>query len=304
MAGGMASAPGKTPGACLEGPMDDADVNAAIPTTSIREVFPISGSAMVESLHFEASLPTVPSDAAGSVTFEQDNSEASLPMLPPTARPQLLALGRKRTWEDSMADSSDPPVFSSDDIHDSAENYTQPRTKRQHQGTWWGEEPAQSTEKSGSRRRGSFKRTDDSGVWLASDDLEEDQDEVLNVEESQLAPKPYPDLASKQAPTRYLPLLGSDPEESTQFEGTEVLPTSGLAIVALEKKLEEYQKKHKTHWYRFEDIRFEDEYRSPGIRTIVRISNADDWDGLGWKSNAAGKIERAVEDGQEVVDLE
>ncbi|PYH95571.1 hypothetical protein BO71DRAFT_449315 [Aspergillus ellipticus CBS 707.79] len=72
----------------------------------------------------------------------------------------------------SQPPSSDPALFSSDDIPASGlENYHAPvasgSRKRRYRGTWWGE-----MVKDSKRKRGDFKekRLVDSGVWMGSDD--------------------------------------------------------------------------------------------------------------------------------------
>ena len=92
--------------------------------------------------------------------------------------------------------SSDPPLFSSDDLPaSSAENYLRPNTKkRQFRGQWWDEHEIDRNakrvqveqgrrggdqrggENESKRGRGPFKRCWDSGVWLGSDDSVEDKE--------------------------------------------------------------------------------------------------------------------------------
>ena len=78
---------------------------------------------------------------------------------------------KKRDLDDFLATSSDPPLFSSDDVPSAAENYTQPRSKRQRKGPWWsGPQAIQSSRR---RKRGGFTRNIDSAVWMGSDATEE-----------------------------------------------------------------------------------------------------------------------------------
>ncbi|KAE8549637.1 hypothetical protein EYB25_008159 [Talaromyces marneffei] len=76
----------------------------------------------------------------------------------------------------SSLPSSDPALFSSDDIPSSSlENYNgqqiEPSRKRRYRGTWWGE-----MAKEVKRKRADFKekRNMDSGVWMGSDESSSD----------------------------------------------------------------------------------------------------------------------------------
>ena len=79
---------------------------------------------------------------------------------------------KKRDLDDFLATSSDPPLFSSDDVPSAAENYIQPRTKRQRKGPWWSR--SQAIPSSHRRKRGGFTRNIDSAVWMGSDATEEE----------------------------------------------------------------------------------------------------------------------------------
>ena len=102
------------------------------------------------------------------------------PVLPTTLpfrpSPETRTASNKRDLDDLFAMSSDPPLFSSDDLPAaSAENYLQPRDKSQHRRAWYEEEEsAKRVCLRGSRRtpreKGPFQRNFDSGVWLGSDD--------------------------------------------------------------------------------------------------------------------------------------
>ncbi|KAI9833315.1 MAG: hypothetical protein M1819_003710 [Sarea resinae] len=91
------------------------------------------------------------------------SAEPDLPPLPSGDRdpPRAFKLDRKRALEDNITTSSDPPLFSSDDLPNaSVENYSHGQRKRQYRGTWWGEE----VRPTGRRE---FKRNLDSGVWMS-----------------------------------------------------------------------------------------------------------------------------------------
>lgn len=79
---------------------------------------------------------------------------------------------KKRDLDDFLATSSDPPLFSSDDVPSAAENYIVPRLKRQRKGPWWSR--SQAIQSSHRRKRGGFTRNIDSAVWMGSDATEEE----------------------------------------------------------------------------------------------------------------------------------
>ncbi|MCJ1309285.1 hypothetical protein MMC25_002944 [Agyrium rufum] len=114
--------------------------------------------------------------------------------------------GRKRTRDESdfdrerervsLYDSSDPPLFSSDDLSAGLESY-EPRTgghtrkKTLRRRFWWEEDNRRSKEtgkdrlaaltEEGKRPRKPLKRTDDSGVWMNSDEAEEEMSNLVSV---------------------------------------------------------------------------------------------------------------------------
>lgn len=290
-----------------------AGVSTSLAATDIHRVFANLGTEMIEPsradpmlpiLHkshwkgammpdIDDPLPVLSSTDLETATNAGDSLDATLPTLPPYPQSSLLSGARKRNREDFMADSSDPPVFSSDDMHPSAESYDHIRSnKRIYQGHWWDRNGTQSTEEQGIRKRGPLTRKDDSGIWLASDD--QDADEIAELEE----PGPTSQMNPGYSPFRShhdLPLV-PDPEQATLFEVTEVLPTPGPALQAFHERLATYQKAHDSHWFRVED-------GAPGSQKRVRVSNADDWDGVYGKPNAAETVEYCVEHGIEVVDL-
>ena len=116
--------------------------------------------------------------------FEDDTERINSPELPrlPTNRASITS--RKNDRDESLASSSDAPLFSSDDLpSSSADNYLEHRRKRQHRRTWFEPEdlsnlssfPKPSLPDRTPRTRGPFKRTFDSGVWFGSDETEEDE---------------------------------------------------------------------------------------------------------------------------------
>jgi hypothetical protein len=101
---------------------------------------------------------------------------SSLPSSPPLLPTKLVNVKKRRYQYSESVPSSDLPVFSSDDFQDaSIEQYNEPRAKRQYHGKWW-ESSSQETPKQIQRKtRGQFERKMDSGVFMASDEvIEED----------------------------------------------------------------------------------------------------------------------------------
>ena len=117
----------------------------------------------------------------------QDSVESSGdPILPGLPSFTASSLSKKRDRDEYLASSSDAPLFSSDDLPaSSAENYDVPRVKRQYHRLWYQHELGESrnrvtlTEPPSTKKprmRGPFKRTHDSGVWLASDESTDNED--------------------------------------------------------------------------------------------------------------------------------
>ena len=125
-------------------------------------------------------------DAFNEVTNRTEVFDLPPPLQPCQSiekpRPQLAAIGRKRTIEESINPSSDLPMFSSDDLSASLENYSSQNQKRQHVRRWWDDRRISlSTEAElGSRqaKRSPFTRNDDSGIWMNSDGAESITDDV------------------------------------------------------------------------------------------------------------------------------
>ncbi|OCK76444.1 hypothetical protein K432DRAFT_385441 [Lepidopterella palustris CBS 459.81] len=97
----------------------------------------------------------------------------SSPPLPPQYPTTFSIRKRSRSaHNDTPHTSSDPPVFSSDDLPEASgiDNYTGhgKRKKRRYQGTWW----SHGTPEQKTQPKGEFARNLDSGVWMASDDTE------------------------------------------------------------------------------------------------------------------------------------
>lgn len=88
--------------------------------------------------------------------------------------------GRKREWDDEgLGNSSDTPLFSSDDHPASAEDYFAHHNKRQRRGPWWGHKEQSDRPLPRTKVKREFKRNLDSGVWMGSDSSVEDDLDIL-----------------------------------------------------------------------------------------------------------------------------
>lgn len=96
------------------------------------------------------------------------------PELPPIhAKPPLV---RKRTLDHVIYNtSSDPPLFSSDDVSSTVENYSRPRTKQLRTGPWWSQ-TLPICEPSAIFQKRKLDRNFDSGVWMGSDNSIDDSE--------------------------------------------------------------------------------------------------------------------------------
>ncbi|KAL3493144.1 hypothetical protein BJX62DRAFT_86636 [Aspergillus germanicus] len=131
-----------------------------------------------------------PTSSSSSITNNNSNSSRPRAHRPSLAKTYRLS---SRFDDQSSQPSSDPALFSSDDIPASGlENYHAPASgsgtgsrKRRYRGTWWGEVAAEGSEAQGhgyghghggarkmKRKRAEFKdkRLVDSGVWMGSDE--------------------------------------------------------------------------------------------------------------------------------------
>lgn len=96
--------------------------------------------------------------------------------------PALPTLPRKRARQDDVI-SSDPPLFSSDDLPEAAENYASERPKRLRQRPWWGggsidQVPLESLSGPRKKKR-ELTRNFDSGVFMGSEGTEVSEEEQL-----------------------------------------------------------------------------------------------------------------------------
>ncbi|KAL8675773.1 MAG: hypothetical protein Q9224_007385, partial [Gallowayella concinna] len=115
---------------------------------------------------------------------------------------------RKRSFEDEHIDnSSDTPLFSSDDHPASFENYQEPHRKRQRKGPWWGPQNGGISPVRTKCKR-EFTRNIDSGVWMGSDlDLEIEDESI-----------PSPGALGIRYPGNLIPSM-SKPSESDVGRG-------------------------------------------------------------------------------------
>ncbi|KAI9819141.1 MAG: hypothetical protein M1827_007297 [Pycnora praestabilis] len=94
-------------------------------------------------------------------------------------RSSTFKLPSKRSWGYDASNSSDPPLFSSDDYPGLEDNEEYPRKKRRYRGTWWGEELPGRDDATAKKDRVKkpFTRCVDSGVWMNSDETESESEE-------------------------------------------------------------------------------------------------------------------------------
>ncbi|KAL8765376.1 MAG: hypothetical protein Q9209_007524 [Squamulea sp. 1 TL-2023] len=114
--------------------------------------------------------------------YEPDDDDL-LPRVPYKTAPPLPN-SRKRIFEDEgIGNSSDTPLFSSDDYPASAENYLEYHHKRQRKGPWWGGQFETQEPIIRKKSKRDFRRNFDSGVWMGSDPDIEDGIEDLIVDD-------------------------------------------------------------------------------------------------------------------------
>ena len=147
-------------------------------------------------LSSDSSVSNTASDAVNSITsptffdlfseLQESVESAQDPTLPKPPSFSHDKMNKKRNRDEYLASSSDAPLFSSDDLPtSSAEHYDQPRYKPQYRISWFqmdGPHHRDSAPPSArkQRLRGPFKRTDDSGVWLGSDESMEHEENEEN----------------------------------------------------------------------------------------------------------------------------
>ena len=140
-------------------------------------------STVTESATLETLDSISPATTLDLCTDLQDPKESlEGPSLPELPRFIPYTVNKKRNHDDYLASSSDAPLFSSDDLPtSSAENYTKPRFKRQHRRPWFEIDEVSRSDSVHSatpkpRMRRPFQRTNDSGVWLGSDESIENEE--------------------------------------------------------------------------------------------------------------------------------
>lgn len=137
-------------------------------------------------------VPHRPAPAQNHQQSDDDSDNGLLPCFsntfPPPSLPRFRSMSphelfcnRKRDLDEGIGNSSDTPLFSSDDLPASAEDYLAHRTKRQRKGPWW--EHCSQGEPSIPRHKSKreFKRNMDSGVWMGSDSGVEEDSDLLDL---------------------------------------------------------------------------------------------------------------------------
>jgi hypothetical protein len=146
------------------------------------------------------------------------SDEFQLPPLPPTGSlPSKWS--RKRARDFDISSSSDPPTFSSDppealgigqDQHKDTAGAND--RKRQYRGPWWGNTNVRP------RETRKFKRAQDSGVWLGSEESEPPSD--LSLEETgRTIETPSQQAVSRLMQEVEAPRIGQMKEDMAEDEG-------------------------------------------------------------------------------------
>ena len=134
------------------------------------------------------------------------------PELPPPLTHTTLSLGRKRTrTEYEPTTSSDPPLFSSDDHAPSAETYSSKRRKEQKPGTWW------SFKAVPIRRKRSFRRNFDSGIFLGSGETDDSLEEEFLREQRNSSEEQKPPFLVVSTPAEAVDPI-EKPKEQSKFD--------------------------------------------------------------------------------------
>ena len=121
---------------------------------------------------------------ASNISVALKENEPELPSIPRASSSSRPALLRKRTIDSVLYNnSSDPPVFSSDDAFASLDDYAHPRPKKIYRGPWWSssQQSAPEAQQVVPRKHG-FTRNYDSGVWMGSEDGELEPETSGDVE--------------------------------------------------------------------------------------------------------------------------
>ncbi|KAL8704235.1 MAG: hypothetical protein Q9201_002613 [Fulgogasparrea decipioides] len=100
---------------------------------------------------------------------EHVNDLDLLPLLPRLPSFQSSSRSSRVLEDEGIGNSSDTPLFSSDDMPASSENYFEHRMKRQRRGPWWVRRSEKSIPVPQRKPKREFKRNVDSGVWMGSD---------------------------------------------------------------------------------------------------------------------------------------
>ncbi|KAL8730049.1 MAG: hypothetical protein Q9181_004804 [Wetmoreana brouardii] len=117
---------------------------------------------------------------------EHVNDLDLLPLLPRLPSFQSSSISNRSLEDEGIGNSSDTPLFSSDDLPASSENYFEHRMKRQRRGPWWVRRSEKSAPAPQRKPKREFKRNVDSGVWMGSDsDIVDELDHFESDDASQ-----------------------------------------------------------------------------------------------------------------------
>ncbi|KAL8722081.1 MAG: hypothetical protein Q9225_001368 [Loekoesia sp. 1 TL-2023] len=126
----------------------------------------------------------------GNVSLPQQLESSILPTVSPSSDlpPFPPPYSRKRDLDDEgIGNSSDTPLFSSDDLPASSENYFEHRNKRQRKRTWWDHFKPEYQPVIRTKSKREFKRNVDSAVWMESDTDIDDELDALDVDNAKSA---------------------------------------------------------------------------------------------------------------------
>jgi hypothetical protein len=163
--------------------------------------------------------------------------------LPPVKRtpapdfkePALPGHPRKRARHDDVI-SSDPPLFSSDDLPEAAENYSSERPKRLREGPWWTDVSQPAGTIGPRKKKRQFTRNLDSGIWMGSEGTEYSEEDQLREESERLEAAAADGVdrlsegelpVAEQALLQILELSQGAPEASSEYQENIVISNLG-----------------------------------------------------------------------------
>jgi hypothetical protein len=127
--------------------------------------------------------------------------------VPSSSPPLFLRKRSHEVYHEDSNPSSDPPLFSSDPLDASVENYLQKPQKRQYRGTWWGQRIKRQhlTDQESSAR--TLVRNLDSGIWMGSDSSDDTLPETIT---NRHAPQAVSLQLSRRRPSTQPPLTPAE----------------------------------------------------------------------------------------------